>query len=231
MSLKSPGANRIHTNDSGDCKVMLRAYDIMTDDVATIRGSATVTEAVKLMKFKNLRALIVSVRNGQDAYGIVTHTDIVNKVVAYGKDAENMRVYEVMTKPCIVINPDLGVEYVARLFALTGIRIAPVIQGELLGIVSESDILYKGDFLENPKVPLLRRELDKAITDAIAISQSQGADSQACIDAWALVEDLEAEATYQEGSPSPDTTPFQQFCLDHPEILKVRHEQAELATV
>lgn len=33
---------------------MLKASDIMTDEVATILGSATVTEAVKLMKFKNL---------------------------------------------------------------------------------------------------------------------------------------------------------------------------------
>ena len=208
---------------------MLKTSDIMTQDVATIRGSATVAEAVKLMKFKDLRALIVTVRNSQDAYGIVTHTDVVNKVVAYGKDAETMRVYEIMTKPCIVINPDLGVEYVARLFNLTGIRIAPVIKGDLLGIVSEADILYKGDFLENPKVPLLRRELDKAITEAIAIAQAKGATSTECIDAWALVEDLEAEATYQEGVQSPDTTPFQQFCLDHPEILSVRHEQAEAA--
>jgi CBS domain-containing protein len=208
---------------------MLKASDIMTDDVATIRGSATVAEAVKLMKFKNLRALIVTLRNSQDAYGIVTHTDVVNKVVAYGKDTNNMRVYEIMTKPCIVINPDLGVEYVARLFSLTGIRIAPVIQGELLGIVSESDILYKGDFLENPKVPLLRRELDKAITEAIAIAKAKGSTSQECIDAWALVEDLEAEATYQEGVQSPDTTPFQQFCLDYPEILQVRHQQTEPA--
>ena len=208
---------------------MLKASDIMTDDVATIRGSATVAEAVKLMKFKNLRALIVTLRNSQDAYGIVTHTDVVNKVVAYGKDASSMRVYEIMTKPCIVVNPDLGVEYVARLFALTGVRIAPVIKDELLGIISESDILYQGDFLENPKVPLLRRELDKAIEEAIAISQAKGATSKECIDAWALVEDLEAEATYQEGVQSPDTTPFQQFCLDNPEILKVRHDQTESA--
>ncbi len=43
--------------------------------MATIRGSATVADAVKLMKFKQLRALIVDVRNGQDAYGIVTHTE------------------------------------------------------------------------------------------------------------------------------------------------------------
>lgn len=203
---------------------MLKASDIMTEDVALIRGSATVAEAIKLMKFKQLRALIVDVRRAYDAYGIVTHTDIVTKVVAYGKDPAKMRVYEIMTKPCIVVNPDLGVEYVARLFTIAGIRIAPIIKGDVLGVISESDILYKGDFLENPKNPILLRELEKAIEEAKAIAETQGADSQACIDAWALVEDLEAEAAYQDNAKPIETTAFQQFCEDHPEILAVRHK-------
>ncbi len=38
---------------------MMRAEDIMTKEVVTISGSATVAEAVKLMKDKGLRALIV----------------------------------------------------------------------------------------------------------------------------------------------------------------------------
>lgn len=196
----------------------------MTNDVATVKGSATVAEAVKLMKFKELRALIVEPRNGEDAYGIVTQTDIVNKVVAYGKDPAKMRVYEVMTKPCIVVNPDLGVEYVARLFANTGIRIAPVIQNGLLGIVSDSDILFKADFLENPKTPLLRRELDRAIEEAKTLCSLHGADAQDCLNAWALVDELEAEAVYQAGTVPPETTEFQKFCNEHPEVLHVRHD-------
>ncbi len=204
---------------------MLKASDIMTQDVATIRGSATVAEAVKLMKLKSLRALIVNIRNSQDAYGIVTHTDVVSKVVAYGKDLNNIRVHEIMRKPCIVVNPDLGVEYVARLFAETGIRIAPIIRGEILGIISESDILYKGDFLENPKLPLLRRELAKAIEEAKAIAASKGATSAECLDAWLLVDDLESEAAYQEGVASPEKSAFQLFCDEHPEVLELRHKE------
>lgn len=204
---------------------MLKARDIMTEEVATITGSATVAEAIKLLKFKELRALIVEPRNDDDAYGMVTQTDIGYKVVAYGKDPNKMRVYEVMTKPCIVINPDLGVEYVARLFANTGLRIAPVIQQGLLGIVSVSDILYKGDFLENPKVPLLRRELDRAIAEAKALSSSHQPDAQECLNAWALVEELEAEAVYQEGVVPPEKTAFQTFCDEHPDILHLRHDR------
>ena len=130
---------------------MMKAEEIMTRAVVTIPGYATVAKAVTLMKEKNLRALIVEPRSEDDPYGIISETDIIYKVTAYGKDPKQMRVYEIMTKPCIVVNPELGVEYIARLFAQSRIRRAPVIKGKLLGIVSVSDILKKSDFVEKPK--------------------------------------------------------------------------------
>lgn len=133
---------------------MMKAEEIMTPNVVTISGSATVAEAVGLMKEKGLRALVVEPRNETDPYGMVTETDIVYKVAAFGHDPKTMRVYQIMVKPCIVVNPELGVEYVARLFAQTRIRRAPVIKGKLLGIISVSDILRKSDFVEQPKINL-----------------------------------------------------------------------------
>jgi CBS domain-containing protein len=130
---------------------MIKAEEIMTKSVVTISGSATVAEAVKLMKEKELRALVVERRSENDPYGMVTETDIVYKVAAYGHDPKKMRVYEIMTKPCVIVNPDLGAEYIARLFANTRIRRAPVVKGELLGIISIRDILNKSDFVEKPK--------------------------------------------------------------------------------
>ncbi|MEL6136314.1 MAG: CBS domain-containing protein [Cyanobacteria bacterium J06628_6] len=130
---------------------MMRAQEIMTADVVTISGSATVADAVKLMKDKGLRALIVERRTEEDPYGMVTETDIIYKVAAYGHDPKTLRVYEIMTKPCIVVPPELGVEYVARLFAQTRIRRAPVVRGRLLGVISITDILRKSDFVEKPK--------------------------------------------------------------------------------
>ena len=41
---------------------MMKAEDIMTTEVVTIRGSATVAEAVDSMKYKGLRSLIVEPR-------------------------------------------------------------------------------------------------------------------------------------------------------------------------
>lgn len=121
----------------------LKAKDIMTTEVVTIEPSATVAEAVALMKEKGLRALIVERANEEDAYGIVTETDIVYKVVAQGLSPQSMLVREIMTKPCIVVNPDLSVENVARLFALARIRRAPVIRERLLGVISVTDIIRK----------------------------------------------------------------------------------------
>ena len=156
----------------------MKAADIMTREVLTIKGSATVAAAVKVMRENKLRSLIVDRRHEQDAYGIITETDIVYKVTAYGVDPKKVRVHEVMTKPCIVVSPDLEVEYVARLFANTRIRRAPVVEGKLLGIISTSDILTKATFVEEPKELRLKETIRKAVEEARAICSSQGAKLQ-----------------------------------------------------
>lgn len=187
---------------------MVKASDIMTEDVATIRGSATVADAVRLMKLRGLHSLIVERRNEEDAYGIVTDTDIVSKVVAYGKDPKQVYVYEVMTKPCIVINPDLAVEYVARLFAQTGIDRAPVIKDELIGIISNTDILAKGDFLDNPRVVILEKALQQAIVNARDLAVAKGAESEEAVAAQNAALELEAELAFCRGGvPTPSVLP------------------------
>jgi CBS domain-containing protein len=203
---------------------MMKAEDIMTRDVITIRGSATVAQAVELMKEKRLRALVVERRYDHDAYGIVTETDIVYKVTAYGKDPKQVRVYQIMSKPCIVVSPDLSVEYVARLFANTGIRRAPVIEGKLLGIISVTDILTKSDFVDAPKQLLLEEKIQKAIEDARAICTKQGAYSKACAAAWDEVEELQAEAAHQkaEGMVSAKVS-FEEYCRDNPNAPECRN--------
>ncbi|TVQ58077.1 MAG: CBS domain-containing protein [Spirulina sp. DLM2.Bin59] len=199
----------------------MKASEIMTTDVVTIRGSATVAEAVKLMKETGLRALIVDRRTEEDAYGMVTETDVVYKVTAYGTDPKQVRVFEIMTKPCIVLNPDLAVEYVARLFANTGIRRAPVIKEKLLGIVSITDILRKGDFVEKPKALSLEAEIVAARDKARALCAEKGVSSSECAAAWDIVEELQAEAAHQRAK-KPVKTYFEEYCEEHPEALEAR---------
>ncbi len=122
-------------------KKVVKAGDVMTKNVVYIDGSATVGEAVKTMLEKKVSALIVNSRNADDAFGIVTRKDVVNKIVAQGKDPKEVKVHEIMSKPLITVSPGLSVKYCARLFSKTGIRRAPVFDGKkIVGVLSNSDI-------------------------------------------------------------------------------------------
>ncbi|MGB3492201.1 MAG: CBS domain-containing protein [Elainellaceae cyanobacterium] len=203
--------------------MMMRARDIMTRDVVTISGSATVAEAVEIMKTQSLRSLIVDRRSVADPYGIVTETDIIYKVAAYGHNPSAMRVYEIMTKPCVVVNPDLGVEYVARLFAQTGIRRAPVIEGELMGIISITDILRRSDFVANPKKLYIEDQIEVARAEARRMSDEKGADSPDAAAAWDVVEELQAAASHQMNqSATASRTALEEYCQQYPEAPECR---------
>jgi CBS domain-containing protein len=214
---------------------VLKAKDIMNSQVVTIGGSSTVADAVSLMKGNRTNVLIVARRNSDDPYGIVTETDIVYKVAAYGKDPKHVRVYEIMTKPCIVVSPDLGVEYVARLLANTGIHQAPVIQGELLGVISITDVLHKGNFVEKPRRPYIEDEIEAAREDARQIALLKGETSPEAAAAWDVVEELQAEASHRRNQDSSmensagqsaaepaEKTAFQIYCDTNPDAPECR---------
>jgi CBS domain-containing protein len=120
---------------------MQTAKEIMTTEVVTIQASASAAEAIALMRNNQVRDLIVEPLYHEDVYGIVTEADIAYKVAAYGKDPKTVSVSDIMTKPCIEVDPDLTVEEVAQLFSLNHLHRAPVIKEKLLGIISVTDIL------------------------------------------------------------------------------------------
>ena len=118
-----------------------KAQDVMTKSVAYIEGSKTVAAAIKLMRKSNVSSLIVKHRSQADAFGIVTRKDVVNKIVDPGKDPAKVKVYEIMTKPLIMVSPGLALKYCARLMHHTGIRRAPVFDGKkIVGMLSNTDI-------------------------------------------------------------------------------------------
>jgi CBS domain-containing protein len=118
-----------------------KARDVMTKDIVCIDGSATVAEAVQMMREESVSSLIVNRRNPDDAWGIVTQKDVVTKVVDPGKRSAEVRVFEIMSKPLITVAPGLALKYCARLFCVSGIRRAPVFDGKaIVGILSNTDI-------------------------------------------------------------------------------------------
>jgi CBS domain-containing protein len=120
----------------------LRARDIMQVELATVLGELTVRDAAALMRHNGVRSLIVEKEGDDDANGIVTYADIVNKVLAHGMDPAEVRVDEIMTKPLIAVNPAWKVETVAQLFANNNIGHAPVVDdNKIIGIISMTDLI------------------------------------------------------------------------------------------
>lgn len=171
----------------------MKASDIMTKEVLMIHSSATVAQAIAMMQNKKLRSLIVEPSDDSDAYGIVTETDIVYLITARELDPEQVKVREIMTKPCIVVNPDLSVANVARLFRETGIQKAPVIKDKLLGVISVTDILMKTKVPQLSSGDILSQRIGEALLHTrIHSNLSDQIDQEAEI-AWNVVEELQSE--------------------------------------
>lgn len=118
-----------------------KAQDVMTADVVYIDGSATVADAIRLMREKGVSSLVVEHRSQEDAFGIMTRKDVVNKVADPGKDPDQVKVFEIMTKPLVMLSPGLALKYCARLMHHAGIRRAPVFDGtNIIGMLSNTDI-------------------------------------------------------------------------------------------
>jgi CBS domain-containing protein len=123
---------------------IVQVKDIMTRNVVTIDGMATVSEAVAKMRSENVTALLVDKRHPSDAWGIVTIPDLVGQVISPGRPPDDTNVYEIMTKPVITVPPDMDIRYVARLLHRIGVRKAPVEdRGELVGVISMSDLVMR----------------------------------------------------------------------------------------
>jgi len=121
---------------------MTKARDIMTKDVKYIQEDVYISEVVERMKEERVTSFIVERKDQDDAYGIITRKDIINKVIKTGRPLTHTKVKEVATKPLVLISPGLTVKYVVHIMARVNIRRVPVFDGKtIVGIVSNSDII------------------------------------------------------------------------------------------
>ncbi len=119
--------------------------DIMKTDFTTVSGSATVKEALLLMKNRKTSVLIVEKRHEFDDYGLITAGDIARHVLAKDKAPDRINVYEIMNCPVIQVNPEMDIRHCSRLFANYDLVRAPVIEnGKVIGMVSPNALVLDG---------------------------------------------------------------------------------------
>lgn len=124
-------------------KVIVR--DVMKLKYDMVDGMMSVLDAMKAMKYRENKSLIVEKRDEHDEYGMVLISDIARKVLAVDKSPKRVNIYEVMTKPIISIDPEMDIRYAARLFDRYRLSRAPVVEHrKVIGIVSYTDMVLKG---------------------------------------------------------------------------------------
>jgi CBS domain-containing protein len=120
---------------------MITAADVMTGNVVSIEGTATVAQAIAKMKEKEISSLLVQPESDMDTWGFMTETDVIEKVVARRLNAADILVHDIMSKPVITVSPQSSLEECAGLLARADIRRVLVYDGtKIVGIVSSSDI-------------------------------------------------------------------------------------------
>jgi CBS domain-containing protein len=108
--------------------------------VATAPEDVTVLAATQLMQERRIGSVIVT--RGERIVGIFTERDIVNRVVAAGRDPRTTAVRDVMTTPVACCHPDTELEECVALMTDKRLRHLPVVKdGQLCGVVSSGDIL------------------------------------------------------------------------------------------
>ncbi|MHC4066314.1 MAG: CBS domain-containing protein [Planctomycetota bacterium] len=108
--------------------------------VVTIGREASVLEAARRMNDQRIGALIVA--DGEQAVGIFTERDILNRVVAAQRNASETKVGEVMTSPMACCTRSTTLAECKAVMTEKKIRHLPVVEeGKLYGMISSGDVL------------------------------------------------------------------------------------------
>jgi predicted transcriptional regulator len=131
-------------------KPLVRVREVMKSGLDIVDGMVTVGEALRNMKHPETRTLIVNKRHADDEYGVVMFRDVAKSVLAPDLSPERVNMYEIMSKPVMGVDPQMDVRYCIKLFDRFGLSRAPVIEnGEIIGLVSYTDIVLKGVMLQD----------------------------------------------------------------------------------
>jgi signal-transduction protein with cAMP-binding, CBS, and nucleotidyltransferase domain len=119
-------------------------YNYMASPVFSVDAQATVEEGAKYICEKNVSSLLV--KENEEYVGIVTHTDLVKRVIAKGLDPKAIHMYSVMSKPIMKMD-----HYLTRRDAhvfMIGKNIkhlAVTKDGKVVGVLTLKDMLSGND--------------------------------------------------------------------------------------
>lgn len=114
--------------------------DFMRSPVISVGPQATVQEAAKIMAEKVISSLLV--KENDEYLGIVTKTDLVNKVLAKGLDPQGTRVVSVMAKPLLTRDLYISRSEANEFMLRNKLKHLAVTQnGKVVGVLTTKDLV------------------------------------------------------------------------------------------
>jgi CBS domain-containing protein len=118
--------------------------DIMTPAPISLSTEATVRDAARYMRERNVGAIVVH-RHGE-VCGIVTDRDIVVRCLAQDGNCDETQLHEICSLNLVALHPDDDVDHAVRLMRDKAIRRIPVVKnGKAVGILSLGDLALERD--------------------------------------------------------------------------------------
>lgn len=124
-----------------------RVRDWMMDVVVYIDPECTVSEALSLMRRRYTHSVIVDKSETNPQFGIITSTDISDKIVAQLKNPSEVKCGQIMTSPMIVVQDNMSLQECANLMKKSHIHHLPVENEfhELIGMISATDFMVAAE--------------------------------------------------------------------------------------
>jgi CBS domain-containing protein len=124
-----------------------KVRDWMVDLIVFVDPESSVSDALALMRRRYIHSLIVQKSKDNQEYGILTSTDINDKIVAVNRNPSSTRVREIMTVPLSTVKADLPLQQCAEIMKQKHIHHLPVVddKGNLVGMISATDFLVAAE--------------------------------------------------------------------------------------
>ncbi|MHC4738405.1 MAG: CBS domain-containing protein [Planctomycetota bacterium] len=119
---------------------MLKAKEIMTENVISVQKETPIYDALELLLENNITGIPV-VRSDMTLIGVLSEKDVLT-LFNGGEEGESKTVSDFMTQPAIHFDEDEGLLEVCDCLINNYFRRIPVTsKGKLIGIITRSDII------------------------------------------------------------------------------------------
>lgn len=116
--------------------------DWMSSPVVVVAPDTSVSYAMTLMRRRNIHSVVVDMSGKSTVYGIVTTTDIRDKIMAVDRNPAGTLVREIMSGPIITGRPEWTLKECSSLMQAHKFHHLPIADdfGMLVGMISDTDI-------------------------------------------------------------------------------------------